>query len=787
MEAGQLHQRVRCRYPHRIAAAGFVNQRLDVGIRRLALLGIHHLNVVELALLPGISLLFVAIKYNDCPAFGEACVAAHNIAQLPPGGVQIGSGLLRQLLPSEYDVVAVHNQVFILGRPDGDFLGCRTVLRLDPVLGAADGAELPLHDGFQLFVLNMQVPGQQLGRLFLFQSALQVHIVHHPIPFHVEARPMGTEYGIRGIVQIRFRVVGAFRDHRFRVVAGGVAVEGQLQTAQPLGVGRQRFGVVLHLGCGHQPPECGQTAAGFRSLKLAAHGPDIGDAPAGLLGGHRENKVVPGFQQHGFGLHQPLPHRPVGGLPEVAALGVLQMGLAHQQGDFHIRNGRAGKDAPVDFFTQVSQNQLLVIAVQHIRGAHGVEHQPAAPGQGLQQQMHLGVVAQGFKMSHALHGIFNGFLVENSPVVQLHVKAKTLLHQRLKDFQLHPAHDLHMDLAVFPQEPELGFFLLQKPQLGQHHRRIRPRRESYPVSHHRLQSGRLSLRLRAKGLSRPCLGQARHRHQFSRFHSLRGSKFIAGIGSQLQNLFLDIFTLGIFVGKGRANLQFAAGELEPCQAVSLSIPGNFVDLRPKFRGILPFRSEFIQNFQQLVHAVQLQRGAKAAGKQLPFLDQPPQIPFCDHTGFQIGFQQGLVAQGGIFRDCIKVLPKIHASGGKLPVQGFQKFLFFHCGKIHLVDEQERGHMVSLQQPPQGQGMGLHPIGAADDQHGAVQNRHSPLGLRGEVHVPRGIHQRDFPVGRFQQGLLGKNGNAPGTLQRMGVEECVLMVHPPQHPLGTRRI
>ena len=106
----------------------------------------------------------------------------------------------------------------------------------------------------------MQVPGQQLGGFLLFQAAFQVHIVHHLIPFHVEARPVGTEYGIRGVVQIRFRVVGAFRDHRFRVVAGGVAVQSQLQTAQPLGVGRQSFGIVLHLGGGHPPPEGGKVS-----------------------------------------------------------------------------------------------------------------------------------------------------------------------------------------------------------------------------------------------------------------------------------------------------------------------------------------------------------------------------------------------------------------------------------------------------------------------------------------------------------------------------------------------
>ena len=314
-----------------------------------------------------------------------------------------------------------------------------------------------------------------------------MHIVLHLIPPDVKARSMGAEDRIRGVVQIAFRVVTTFRNDSLGIVAGSVAAQGKLKPSQSLGIGRQGFRVVLHLGGGHQPPEGGQGAGSLRGLELPAHGPDVGDAPADLLGGHRENKVVPRFQQHGFCLHQPLPHRPVGGLPEVAALGVFQVGFANQQGNLHVRNGRAGEDAPVGLFRQMRENQLLVIAVQYVRGAHRAEYQSAAPGQRLQQQVHLGIVAQGLKMAHTFHGIFNGFLIKNPPVIQPHVQRKPLLHQRLKDFQLHPAHDLHMNLPVLPQKLQLGFFLFQQPQLWQHRRRVGPRRELYPVGHYRLQ------------------------------------------------------------------------------------------------------------------------------------------------------------------------------------------------------------------------------------------------------------------------------------------------------------
>ena len=84
-------------------------------------------------------------------------------------------------------------------------------------------------------------------------------------------------------------------------------------------------------------------------------------------------------------------------------------------------------------------------------------------------------------------------------------------------------------------------------------------------------------------------------------------------------------------------------------------------------------------------------------------------------------------------------------------------------QIHFVEEQEGRHAVTFQQPPQCQGMSLDSVGAADDQHGAVQNGHGALGLRGKVHMPWGVHQGDFPAFRFQPGLLGENGNAPAAL------------------------
>ena len=92
-------------------------------------------------------------------------------------------------------------------------------------------------------------------------------------------------------------------------------------------------------------------------------------------------------------------------------------------------------------------------------------------------------------------------------------------------------------------------------------------------------------------------------------------------------------------------------------------------------------------------------------------------------------------------------------------------------------------MIPLQKIPKCQGVGLNAIGAADDQHRAVQNPQSPLHLGRKVRVARGVHQREPPVLRLQYGLLGENGNPPLPFQRLGVQKGIPVIHPPQAPPG----
>ena len=150
-----------------------------------------------------------------------------------------------------------------------------------------------------------------------------MHIIFDLAPFYREACAVGTEYGIRGIFQICLRVVSCRRHHRLLVVAGGVAQKAQLELPLSLGVGRHLLGIVPQLRGRHLPGEDGVFPAVFRRLRQSPHGPDVGDGPTHLGGGHNQGKPIPGFQEPGLCLHQSLAHRPVGCLAEVAPFCVL--------------------------------------------------------------------------------------------------------------------------------------------------------------------------------------------------------------------------------------------------------------------------------------------------------------------------------------------------------------------------------------------------------------------------------------------------------------------------------
>ena len=354
----------------------------------------------------------VAVEHQNHLGVGKGGPAAEGVHQPLPGGGQVPVRQGVELVPVEDDVVPVHHIVPLADLPQAG-VRQRFPLFRSPVQGAADGAELPGHDGLQLRIVQPDAPAAGRGFLIpgLFQAAGQMHVFRHPVPLHGEPAAVGAEHGVGGVFQVRLRIVVRGGDHGIGVVAGSVPRRLQGQAAPAAGIGGHLLGVIVEFRHRDPAPQQGHVPGRLRSIEAAAAQAHITDGPAQLLRRHLQPEGVVRLQQAAPGLHQPLAHRPIGGLAEVAAFGMLDVGPAGHQRDLHIRNRGAGQDPQVGLFLQMGHDQPLPAPVQFVLGTAGGQHQAAALGQGLQQQVDLRIVAQGLVVAHALHRGVDGLLV----------------------------------------------------------------------------------------------------------------------------------------------------------------------------------------------------------------------------------------------------------------------------------------------------------------------------------------------------------------------------------------
>ena len=192
--------------------------------------------------------------------------------------------------------------------------------------------------------------------------------------------------------------------------------------------------------------------------------------------------------------------------------------------------------------------------------------------------------------------------------------------------------------------------------------------------------------------------------------------------------------------------------------------------------------------KKLLHPLQLQGRTKKAGKELPLPDKPAEGTVRQRPAVHILLQRLLVPQGGLLpKAVLPVVGQVQDRPAQSSAEGLEELFPVHPGLVHLVKEEESGHPVALQQPPQGEGVALGPVGGGDHQQGAVQHPQHPLRLGGKVSVARGVHQGELQVLQREHRLLGKDGDAPLPLQGLGVQKGIGVVHPPQLPQGAAGI
>lgn len=160
----------------------------------------------------------------------------------------------------------------------------------------------------------------------------------------------------------------------------------------------------------------------------------------------------------------------------------------------------------------------------------------------------------------------------------------------------------------------------------------------------------------------------------------------------------------------------------------------------------------LQSRQECVHPLKFERRAKEAGEELPGGDELGDGTVCKGAAVQIFAQRVLMAQGGGLG---KVSGEVHAVVAERCLKLMHQVRLTLAGQIHLVDKKDRRDLIARQQPPQGAGVALDAVGAADHQQRAVHDLQGPLHLGREVHVARGVQQGDPAVAQGNLACLEK--------------------------------
>ena len=261
------------------------------------------------------------------------------------------------------------------------------------VAAAFDGAELTEHDGLQLFVGQAVALGEArcagddgLRRGFgggEVEGVVQMLVVVHLLPGDDDPCAVGAEDRVGGVFKICLGVVAHGGHDLLLIVAGLVTVGGAEQPSLAAGVGNDISRVLVEGGDGPPSLQGGVLLAGGGHLKGGMEVLQVGHGTADVGGGDLQRERIKGLQEGTACLHKAVADGTEGGLAEVAAFGVLEVGAACHQGDFGIGEQSSRKGAAVILFVEMGKDEALPVEIQRVFGDVGIEDQPCARRLGL--------------------------------------------------------------------------------------------------------------------------------------------------------------------------------------------------------------------------------------------------------------------------------------------------------------------------------------------------------------------------------------------------------------------
>ena len=391
-------------------------------------------------------------------------------------------------------------------------------------------------------------------------------------------------------------------------------------------------------------------------------------------------------------------------------------------------------------------------------------------------------------MPHALDRRFDRLAIDDAARPERDRHAEAVEQKPLQHLELHLAHELHVQLAqlLVPHDVQLRVLLLQKPQPLHGRVRLAVRGQDHLVRQEAVEHRRGRIGLRAEPLARIRFCQPGDSADAAGRHRLRKAVLPARIDAELVGLFRPS-PVPRAARKHRFDGQRAARHLEVRQPRALRVVADLVDLRAELLGVLRHGRVPRHAAQERFHAVELQGGAKPAGKQLPRGDQRPDLRRLHAAGLEVSGQRFLAAHRDVFQKIAVLCGKVDARGGKAALQRREQRRPVRPVEVHLVDEKERRHVVALEQLPERARVALHAVRAADDEHGVVEHLQRALHLARKVDVAGRVQQRKLDIAERQHGLLRKDRDAALALLHVGIEKGVLVVDAAELPQLPARV
>ena len=516
----------------------------------------------------------------------------------------------------------------------------------------------------------------------------------------------------------------------------------------PSGICRKLLLISPHLGNRSLSGQHRQIIFRFRPFKFPVHPLDIRHRPSYKLQRKLHAEFIIRLQENPFRLPKSLPHCPVCGLTEITALRMLLMSPPGQKRDFHVSHCRTGQRALMFLFLQMGQNQPLPVPVQDIFAAVGCKLHPRAPFARFQEEMHLRIMAQRFKVSHPLHRRGDGLLIHNIPFAELDQYAEPLLYKPLKHFCLHFSHELNMNLRepVLPHNMEFRLFLLKLAQIFQHHMRVASIRKLHTVCKNRFQHRKRRSALPADSLSRVRSLKAGNRAHASGFHLGDHLVLCSGVDPDLVHLSLD--SIQRFLHIQTASRHFQIG-----QTVPLVISGNLIYLGAKLIRIPLLFHVLCDPVQEFLDSRGFQRGAKPAGKYLSLRYTPADQFPADLSALQIFLQHPLITDRQTLKPFLRSRLHVHTALTQLLPELLHKPLPVCILPVHFIHKDKCRNLIPSQKPPERNRMALHAVRRADHQHRTVQHLQNALHLGRKIRMSRCVKKRDIPVLPCENRLL----------------------------------